>query len=201
LAKAKTKPISTHKNANLDNDAADSSDTSSASRFTLAKGDGRPFGRALHGTMDLIMRMNRVPTDSEVVALVTAKTLQENAVEFETDILNRVRLLLGSNIVQEALSSAHRWPELHLAIADSSDDIRVAEGFADLVYKSDSGYVLVDYKTDKTIDADTYLHYQQQLSAYSIILQNLLGEAPAKIVVLHVTPDTVKEIKIPIPKL
>ncbi len=62
----------------------------------------------------------------------------------------------------------------------------MAEGFADLVFLAHDGYVLVDYKTDKEITAQSYNHYQQQLGAYALILKELTGQMPSRIVLAHV---------------
>ena len=105
-------------------------------------------------------------------------------------------MLLKSEIVLEALSADQRWPELHLAIADPTDEIRLAEGFADLVYKTAKGYVLVDYKTDKEIGIDSLMHYEQQLGAYGLILEQLTGSRPERTLLLHITEDSVETIEL-----
>jgi ATP-dependent exoDNAse (exonuclease V) beta subunit len=70
----------------------------------------------------------------------------------------------------------------------------LAEGFADLVFLADDGYVLVDYKTDKTITPESYNHYQQQLGAYALILKELTGQMPSRIVLAHVDREKYTEI-------
>jgi ATP-dependent exoDNAse (exonuclease V) beta subunit len=170
-------------------------DEETGSSLIMKQRDGRPFGRALHGTMDLIIRHGAVPDDDLLMRYITGKAAEENAMEFLPDLEKRVRLLLSSDVVLEALASDERYPELHLAITDPDDEIKVAEGFADLVYKSPKGgYVLVDYKTDKDIGAEDLLHYSQQLGAYAIILESLTGQRPERILLLHVKPDSVATI-------
>jgi ATP-dependent helicase/nuclease subunit A len=167
----------------------------SASSLIMRQRDGRPFGRALHGIMDQIIQYGAVPDAELLLEFINSKAVEENAVEFIGDLERRVSLLLSSEIVLEALASEERYPELHLAIADPNDDIKVAEGFADLVYKSPKGgYVLVDYKTDKEILGEQLLHYSQQLGAYAIILEELTGQKPERILLLHAKPDSVATI-------
>jgi ATP-dependent exoDNAse (exonuclease V) beta subunit len=72
----------------------------------------------------------------------------------------------------------------------------LAEGFADLVYKTESGYVLVDYKTDKEITVSSMNHYEQQLGAYGLILKQLTGSLPERTILLHITEDTVDTIEL-----
>jgi ATP-dependent exoDNAse (exonuclease V) beta subunit len=49
--------------------------------------------------------------------------------------------------------------------------------------------VLVDYKTDKAITPESYNHYHQQLGAYALILKELTGKMPSRIVLAHVDRD------------
>ena len=70
----------------------------------------------------------------------------------------------------------------------------MAEGFADLVYKTKTGYVLVDYKTDKEITLSSMTHYEQQLGAYGLIIKQLTGSLPERTVLLHVTEESVETI-------
>jgi ATP-dependent exoDNAse (exonuclease V) beta subunit len=119
---------------------------------------------------------------------------QENVLQDLPHLTRKIQMLLRSEIVQEALAAEQRWPELHLAIADPEDEIRLAEGFADLVYKTESGYVLVDYKTDKEITVSSMNHYEQQLGAYGLILKQLTGSLPERTILLHITEDSVDTI-------
>jgi ATP-dependent helicase/nuclease subunit A len=167
----------------------------SGASLVMRQRDGRPFGRALHGIMDLIIQHGAVPDAQLLTEFINSKAVEENALEFLEDLERRVKLLLTSEVVLEALASDERYPELHLAIADPDDDIKVAEGFADLVYKSPKGgYVLVDYKTDKEVLGEQLLHYSQQLGAYAIILEALTGQKPERILLLHAKPDSVVTI-------
>lgn len=167
----------------------------SGASLVMRQRDGRPFGRALHGIMDLIIQYGAVPEAELLTEFINSKAVEENALEFLGDLERRVKLLLTSEVVLEALASDERYPELHLAITDPDDDIKVAEGFADLVYKSPTGgYVLVDYKTDKEVLGEQLLHYSQQLGAYAIILEALTGQKPERILLLHAKPDSVVTI-------
>lgn len=167
----------------------------SGASLVMRQRDGRPFGRALHGIMDLIIQYGAVPQAELLTEFINSKAVEENALEFLGDLERRAKLLLTSEVVLEALASDERYPELHLAITDPDDDIKVAEGFADLVYKSPTGgYVLVDYKTDKEVLGEQLLHYSQQLGAYAIILEALTGQKPERILLLHAKPDSVVTI-------
>jgi ATP-dependent helicase/nuclease subunit A len=169
-------------------------ESDNSSSVVLASRDGRPFGRALHGVMDLVMKHGESPDDETLQRFIWQMASQENCMDDLANLNRKVAMLLASEIVIEALAAEQRWPELHLAIGDPNDEIRLAEGFADLVYKTATGYVLVDYKTDKEITFQSMSHYSQQLGAYGIILEKLTGAAPERILLLHITNDSVETI-------
>jgi ATP-dependent exoDNAse (exonuclease V) beta subunit len=171
-------------------------DPTRCSSISLAHRDRRPFGRALHGVMDLIMKHGSSPDDETLQVFLWQLAEQENVLQDLPDLARKIQMLLESEIVQEALAAEQRWPELHLAIADPDDEIRLAEGFADLVYKTESGYVLVDYKTDKEITVSSMSHYEQQLGAYGLILKQLTGSLPERTILLHITEDAVDTIEL-----
>jgi ATP-dependent helicase/nuclease subunit A len=165
-----------------------------SSSISLAHRDRRPFGRALHGVMDLIMKHGSTPEEETLQTFLWQLAEQENVLQDLPDLARKIQMLLKSEVVQEALAAEQRWPELHLAIADPDDEIRLAEGFADLVYKTASGYVLVDYKTDKEITVSSMTHYEQQLGAYGLILKQLTGSLPERTILLHITEESVDTI-------
>ena len=169
-------------------------ETTRSSAISLTHRDRRPFGRALHGVMDLIMKHGSAPDEEILQTFLWQLAEQENVLQDLPHLTRKIQMLLKSEIVQEALAAEQRWPELHLAIADPEDEIRLAEGFADLVYKTESGYVLVDYKTDKEITVSSMNHYEQQLGAYGLILKQLTGSLPERTILLHITEDSVDTI-------
>jgi len=168
----------------------------SASEMSSALRDRRPLGKALHGVMDLVMSFGEIPDQETLQSFLWQQAEKHGAMVELTSLTKRVSHLLKHPIVLEALEAEQRWPELHLAIADPSDEIRLAEGFADLVYKSSEGYILVDYKTDKEIGASQIMHYQQQLGAYALILEKLTGSMPTKIWLLHAEETGTTEVEL-----
>jgi len=171
-------------------------DVESSSELTAALADRRPLGKALHGVMDLIMQLGKTPDQETLQSFLWEQAEKHGALEEIASLTQRVSHLLKHPIVLEALSAEQRWPELHLAIADPEDEIRLAEGFADLVYKLGEEYILVDYKTDKTIGTPQIMHYQQQLGAYALILEKLTGALPSRILLLHAQESGTSEIPI-----
>jgi ATP-dependent helicase/nuclease subunit A len=150
--------------------------------------DGRPLGRAVHGVMELIMLGSGIPTQIELDNFIAQLVAKEQAEDVLEDVKSRISSLLANAEILEALSSNLRWPELHLAKQVSEGSIRFVEGFADLVYKANDGYVLVDYKTDGDLEA-SMAHYENQLGAYADILKDIIGEPLARVLIVHAKPD------------
>jgi len=150
--------------------------------------DGRPLGRAVHGVMELVMLGNGVPSDAELETYVSQMVAKEQAQDASDEVAARIKGLLVNKEILEALASELRWPELHLAKQVDEGSIRFVEGFADLVYKAQDGYVLVDYKTDADLEASMD-HYREQLGAYADILKDITGVPVARVLIIHAKKD------------
>jgi len=150
--------------------------------------DGRPLGRAVHGVMELVMLGNGLPSDAQVQEYVSKLVAKEQAEDVSQEVESRLKSLLANTEILEALSSDLRWPELHLAKQVDEGSIRFVEGFADLVYKAQDGYVLVDYKTDADLQASMD-HYREQLGAYAYILKDITGVPVARVLIIHAKTD------------
>jgi len=64
----------------------------------------------------------------------------------------------------------------------------VVEGYIDLLYRTPEGLVVVDYKTDDTHDdgvfQDKIDRYKLQVAAYSLAVEQAVGEAVARCVLI-----------------
>jgi ATP-dependent helicase/nuclease subunit A len=161
----------------------------------LAQRDGRPMGRAVHGILDLVMRSSSIPSPAVIEEFVLRLVGQEQAEDQIGEIRERVAKLLENAEVKEALATEFRWPELQLAMKVEGESIRYVEGFADLVYKSSAGYVLVDYKTDGDLEASMD-HYKEQLGAYAEIIEKITGEKLAKVLLIHARTDEAATVEL-----
>jgi ATP-dependent helicase/nuclease subunit A len=91
--------------------------------------------------------------------------------------------------MQLALAAPRRWSELYLAAPVEAAEVRLVEGFADLLFESSEGLVLVDYKTDEVISPETRQHYADQLAAYAELIERVTGMSVAARRILHLSPD------------
>ena len=102
--------------------------------------------------------------------------------------------------MRDAFAREH-WSELYVGTVE--DDGIVLEGFIDLVFRDESGgLVIVDYKTDTVRDAaalaERATYYKPQLDAYVRALEAATGErARAELVFLDATGGRGRVVSVP----
>ena len=90
--------------------------------------------------------------------------------------------------VKRAAAREH-WQEMQLAGMSPEESI-VVEGIADLVYREDDGsLVIVDYKTDVGVTAETLEAYWIQLSVYADLLTRATGEQVSQVELVFARRD------------
>lgn len=125
---------------------------------------GSAIGRAVHGVMQVV----DLATGDGLDEAVKAQAAAEGVLGKEDIIEALCRSALASDIVQRAATRPH-WREVYVGVPH--DEFGVLEGYIDLLYKEDAGYVIVDYKTDAWStpgELDTKVQrYAVQLDAYA----------------------------------
>ena len=158
------------------------SETSSDAKKARQLSAGGEFGIAFHSVMEKVINLGAVPDDETLEGFIWAEGLDDAG-----RLRDAINAILKTPLIQEALNSQERYPELHLSLVDPNDQVKLIEGFADLVYKSPNGFVLIDYKTDTEKSLKTrWDHYHEQLGKYAIILEKLTGEKPSKVAIIWV---------------
>ena len=151
--------------------------------------DGRPLGRAVHAALDAVVRIGTDASDGDVF-VACRRAAQDEGLPAEIDAVStRVRAALASDLMAEALAAPRRWTELYLAAPVDAEGVRLVEGFADLVFEGADGLVLVDYKTDVAISAETRQHYAEQLAAYAELIERATKMTVTARQILHLTAD------------
>ncbi|MGA1828085.1 UvrD-helicase domain-containing protein [Microbacterium sp.] len=158
---------------------------------------GNIIGRAVHGTLQA------VEGDSSLVdGVAAAQALAEGIPDLTANVASFVRSALSTDLVRDAFSREH-WSELYVGTVE--DDGIVLEGFIDLVFRDESGrLVIVDYKTDTIRDAASLAqratYYAPQLQAYVRALEAATGErASAELVFLDAMGEPGRVAAIPSP--
>lgn len=105
-----------------------------------------------------------------------------------------VRHALGSRSVLEAGRSRH-WREVYVCTPVGE---RVLEGYVDLLYETDQGLVVVDYKTSNSSDPANLKRrvegYGSQGASYALALSAATGKAIARVTFLFLTRKGAVEI-------
>jgi ATP-dependent helicase/nuclease subunit A len=145
---------------------------------------GTAIGRATHGVLQAI----DLATGAGLDEAVAAQAIAEGVPGYQDHIRALVRGALATPTVGEAAARSH-WREAHVAVPVS--DGRLLEGYVDLLYRGDSGLVVVDYKTgpDEILD-DLEPHverYRLQGAAYALAVGDATGEVVEAMTFLFLT--------------
>jgi len=151
-------------------------------RSPLRKGrSGTQIGSAVHAVLQTV----DLDADPDSVGPVAdAQAEAEGVSQAQSTVWALARSALESDTVREAAGSEH-WKELFVA-APVEDT--VVEGYIDLLYRADEGLVVVDYKTDDIHDDEIRQakvdRYQLQVAAYSLAVEQAVGEEVARCVLV-----------------
>ncbi|WP_186629403.1 exodeoxyribonuclease V subunit beta [Rhodococcus sp. BP22] len=133
---------------------------------------GTNLGVALHALLEV------VPLDTPLDAVFDENARSAGALAGLVDLDRFVHLaksVFSSEPVMRASAREH-WQEMQLAGMSPGETI-VVEGIADLVYREDDrSLVIVDYKTDVGVTAETIEAYWTQLAVYADLLERATGE-------------------------
>ena len=149
---------------------------------------GTNIGRAVHAVLQVVDLRTGSDLDDNVQAQAAAE-----GVPAQADAIARlVRRALDNSIVQRALDSKRWWRETPVAgpVGDG-----IVEGFIDLLFEEDDGYVIVDYKTDNLGSEDAIERamagYRLQGGAYALALSKAAGVHVKEVSFLFLQPSRV----------
>ena len=130
------------------------------------------IGRAVHAVLQDVDLS--APDMLEVLAEKHAGA--HEVIRFEKEILSLARATLETPVMQRAAvaeANGRTWRESYVS-SPVGDNGVVLEGFVDLMFEDDDkSIVIVDYKTDRTIDAVE--GYEMQLGAYVAAVRKATG--------------------------
>lgn len=89
----------------------------------------------------------------------------------ESEVLPDVRRALAHPLLARAQAAHRRFFELPMVWQRGSDEaVEVLEGYADLAFEEQTGWVVVDFKSDRRVNAAQLERYQRQVAAYGEML-------------------------------
>ncbi|MCL0245242.1 UvrD-helicase domain-containing protein [Corynebacterium sp. CCM 8835] len=132
----------------------------------VSKDHGTAFGTAVHRVME------RVTDPGEIGELAAGAARLSGLGDRETaSVRAAAESFLSSPLIRRALAGEHHR---ELPVAGRVGSITV-DGIIDLIYRDDDGWVILDYKTDAGLGADTAEEYFRQLGLYAHLIGDGLG--------------------------
>lgn len=147
---------------------------------------GTAIGRAVHAVLEVI----DLQTPRGLSELCREQAAVEHVSDSAAEIEELVTSVLKSPSVRDATGSLGYWREVFVgSMLSSSLGI---EGYIDLLYRTESGLVIVDYKTDRArtdpeID-ERMEKYKYQGAAYAIAAGRATGEEISEVVFVFARP-------------
>lgn len=152
---------------------------------------GTNIGRAVHAVLQVV----DLHTGSDLDKNVQAQAAAEGVPTRADAIARLVRRALDSSIVQRALASGRYWREAPVAgpIGDG-----IVEGFIDLLFEEEDGFVIVDFKTDAVRSEEAIeqamARYRLQGGAYALALSKAAGVKVKEVSFLFLEPNLLKSV-------
>lgn len=146
---------------------------------------GTQVGSAVHAVLQHADLAD--PTGADLVALATWQAEVEGIPDQAELVLAKATAGHGAALVRRAVASNRWWREVHVGVplADvvsvdvDPGSIDLFEGFIDLLFQTDDGLVIVDYKTDAVPSAAKRAaaleRYQAQGAAYAVAVETAVG--------------------------
>ena len=155
---------------------------------------GTSIGRAVHAVLQVV----DLRTGNGLEDIAKAQAAAEGVPGRADDIARLVRRALDSPLVKRALESGRWWRETPVAgpVGDG-----IVEGFIDLLFKEEDGFVIVDYKTD-ALGSDEEVEramarYRLQGGGYALALSRATGATVKEVSFLFLEPsreETVEDL-------
>ena len=152
---------------------------------------GTSMGRAVHSVLQSV----DLVTAAGLEQMSKAQAAVEGITNRWQEVAELARRGLESVVVKRAIASGRYYREVFVSIPLGEERM---EGFIDLLFEDDGGFVIADYKTD-VIDNETTLledhkQYALQAGIYAFALSKVTGKAVREVVLVFLRSD--KEIVI-----
>lgn len=137
---------------------------------------GTAIGRAVHGVLQTV----DLATGSGVGELAAAQAQAEGVADAVDEIAAAVRAALAAPIVMRAAARRH-WRETYVGtVVDGT----LVEGYVDLLFRDETGLVVIDYKTDAATTGAALAAYETQLAVYARAIADATGDPVTRSILL-----------------
>ena len=162
--------------ARLDKEEFDQGEIS----YRIGRG-GTNLGRAVHSVLQTVNLEDTLGLEKICQAQANAEGIPYRWQE----VASLSRTALESSIIKEAITSNGYYREVYVGAPVGS---MVVEGFVDLLFETEDGLVIVDYKTDPVTSSEEVDQlmdrYRIQGGSYALCLSEATGKSVAKVVFL-----------------
>ena len=152
---------------------------------------GTSIGRAVHAVLQTVDLESGAGLDD----IARAQAAAEGVPDRTGEIARLARYALSSVPVKRAVSSGRWWREVPVTAPMGGG---VIEGFIDLLFEEDRGFVIVDYKTDALRSGDeigtAMERYRLQAGGYAVALNKAIDTSIKEVTFLFLQPQ--REVKI-----
>ena len=147
---------------------------------------GTSIGRAVHAVLQTV----DLKTGAGLDNIARAQAAAEGVPDRTAEIARLVRYALSSIPVKRAVESGRWWRE---APVTAPMERGVIEGFIDLLFEEEDGFVIVDYKTDALRSGDeiekAMQRYRLQAGGYALALNKAIGASIKEVSFLFLHPQ------------
>jgi ATP-dependent helicase/nuclease subunit A len=151
--------------------------------FRARTGRGMSWGRVIHRLLELAMKDPRIDLRLYAGNLLADEERSASEVDEAVRLVEAVR---GSPLWRRALAAGRRLTEVPFALTAKSADLGIApggpaetvlQGAIDLAFEEDSGWFIVDYKSDAIADNldELVAYYSPQIELYRSYWEKLTG--------------------------
>ena len=146
---------------------------------------GTAIGRAVHGVLQTV----DLQSGEGLTTLATIHAEAEGIAELSDEVASLAASAIASEEIQFAIQNRY-WRELHVACPIGE---QIVEGYVDLVYETERGLVVVDYKTDQVEPNEIDLkvdRYRLQGATYAAALEETTRQPVSSVVFAFLSPDS-----------
>ena len=146
---------------------------------------GTAIGRAVHGVLQTV----DLQSGEGLTTLATIHAEAEGIAELSDEVASLAASAIASEEIQLAIQNRY-WRELHVACPIGE---QIVEGYVDLVYETERGLVVVDYKTDQVEPNEIDLkvdRYRLQGATYAAALEETTRQPVSSVVFAFLSADS-----------
>ena len=164
---------------------------------------GTNIGRAVHSALQSV----DLSTGDGIDEISQAQAAAEGLPDRWKEVADLARTAMASDVVKQAVATGRYHREVYVAAPEGPV---LVEGFIDLVFETDEGLVVVDYKTDGVETPEEIARsmgrYRLQGGTYALALERATDRPVSKVVFLFLhtgsevvmedLPGAMKEVRI-----